>query len=180
MTKTHKIKVELMTRDSFAPFGDLIEASQTPDEICPVNFEGGALRMNSTLLPYRGLVFSQMEQHFHVTQAFLPLDGPPLVVAVAAATDQNDPAGIPTPEECRAFLIDGTIGYILKKGTWHSDRLPLYPPGTKMVILTDDETNRDLRAHGSIRTPSSERGGWEINRIVDYRIEFDVSFELIL
>jgi hypothetical protein len=49
-----------------------------------------------------------------------------------------------------------------------------------MVILTDDETNRDLRADGSIRTPSSERSGWEINRIVDYRIEFDVSFELIL
>ena len=180
MVRIHRIKAEMMTPASFAPFGQVIDASDVPDEIAPVDFRGGELRFNATLLPYRGLEFSQMEQHFHVTQAFLPLSGPPAVVAVAAPTDQNDPDAIPEPEQCHAFLIDGTKGYILKKGTWHSDRLPLHPPGTKMVIMTDSETNLDLSKYGSIRTPESERGGWKINRIVDYRTRFGVTFEIVL
>ena len=49
-------------------------------------------------------------------------------------------------------MIEPHTGYLLKKGTWHSDRLPLYPPGSMMVIITDEETNLDLQEFGSMTT----------------------------
>ncbi len=45
----------------------------------------------------------------------------------------------------RAFLIDGSKGYLLGKGTWHSiDRFPLGPPATVFVTLNEQETVEDL------------------------------------
>ena len=69
---------------------------------------------------------------------------------------------------------------MLRKGTWHSDRLPLYAPGSKMVIITDEETNQDLLTYGSMTTPVDLSGGWELNRIVDFEYEFGITFELEL
>jgi ureidoglycolate lyase len=74
-----------------------------------------------------------MERHFNVTQAFIPMDGSVSVVAVAPPTD---PKAVPRPEQVRAFLIDGTIGFRYKVGTWHSlERFVLHPPGATFVII---------------------------------------------
>ena len=69
---------------------------------------------------------------------------------------------------------------MLHKGTWHSDRLPLYEPGSKMVIITDDETNQDLQEHGSMSDPIDRRGGWKLNRLVDFQHQFGITFEIRL
>lgn len=175
MPRTVKLKVEPMTADAFSPFGELLDAtelSQGHSGSFPVSFQGGKVRVSTALLPYKGLKFTGLEQHFHVTQAFIPISGAPAVVAVAAPT--------PKSEDVRAFLIDGTKGYMLRKGTWHSDRLPLYGPGSKMVIITDEETSQDLLEHGSMTTPVDRRGGWKLNRIVDFEHEFGVHFEVEL
>jgi len=180
----HRIKAEAMTAEMFQPFGELLDATRFPaggeSGSCPVNFSGGKVRVSTALLPYKGLTLTGLEQHFHVTQSFIPISGSPAVVAVAAPTSQDDPKAIPKAEEIRVFLIDGTKGYMLKKGTWHSDRLPLYPPGSKMVIITDEETSQDLRTYGSMMTPVETRGGWKLNRLVDFEHEFGVVFEVAL
>jgi ureidoglycolate lyase len=86
-----------------------------------------------------------MERHFHVSQAFIPLGGEHAAVAVAPPSD--DPGSVPALDEIRAFLLDGSKGYVLHKGTWHSlDRFPLRPPDTRFVMLTDHETQGDLIA----------------------------------
>ena len=183
MPRTVKLKVEPMTADAFSPFGELLDATEpSPDHSgsFPVSFDGGKVRVSTALLLYKGLKFTGLEQHFHVTQAFIPISGAPAVVAVAAPTPQGDANAIPKSEDVRAFLIDGTKGYMLKKGTWHSDRLPLYGPGSKMVIITDEETSQDLLEHGSMTTPVDRRGGWKLNRIVDFEHEFGVNFEVEL
>ncbi len=183
MGRIHRIKAEAMTEEAFQPFGELLDATEpSPDHsgFFPVSFQGGKVRVSTALLPYKGLKFTGLEQHFHVTQAFIPISGAPAVVAVAAPTPQGDANAIPKSEDVRAFLIDGTKGYMLRKGTWHSDRLPLYGPGSKMVIITDEETSQDLRDHGSMTTPVDQRGGWKLNRIVDFEHEFGVTFEVEL
>src|SRR5262249_23816769 len=75
---------------------------------------------------------------------FLPMGGSPAVVAVAppGSGDRNE---VPAPSDVRAFLLDGSRGYLLGRGVWHSlDRYPLYPPASQWVILTDRETQEDL------------------------------------
>ena len=167
----------------FAPSGELLDAEEMPEgnaTSSPIGFQGGTVRIGTAFLPYKGLRLTGMEQHFHVTQAFIPIAGSPAVVAVAAPTPEDDSHAMPKPEDVRAFLIDGTAGYMLHKGVWHSDRLPLYKPGSKMVIITDEETSRDLREHGSMSDPIDRRGGWKLNRIEDFRHSLGVVFEIRL
>jgi ureidoglycolate hydrolase len=104
----------------------------------------------------------------------VPLDGAPAVVAVAPPTDPADREAIPAPETVRAFLIDGTRGYLLDRGTWHSiDRFPLAPPATTFVVLNEQETVEDLaRAYAG-------QGGFERSQEVDYQARFGVTFELV-
>ena len=122
MATIHSIKAESLTREAFSPFGELLDVDESDVSQAtstPVNFQGGKVRVGTALLPYKGLRLTGMEQHFHVTQAFIPISGAPAVVAVAAPPPQDDPNVIPKPQDVRAFLIDGTVGYLLHKGTWH-------------------------------------------------------------
>ncbi len=123
MAKVHQLKVELLTAEAFKPFGQLIEAQgRAPDYRgtsgtqlwgldCQID---GRLQLGFVRVPYQGLTFRAMEQHYGVTQGFIPAGGPPAVVAVSAPTDRHT---IPSPEDVRAFLLDGTKGYILHKNT---------------------------------------------------------------
>jgi len=180
VARTHRLTVERLTPEVFAPFGQVIgPQNRRPD------FEGlsgtqlwgldceidGRLQLGYLRVPYRPLVFTTMEQHYGVTQSFLPAGGPPAVVAVAPPTERDV---TPKPEDVRAFLLDGSRGYILKRRTWHSlDRFPLYPPHGDWIILTDWETTEDLIA-------SSDRLGAKLTRAIDFEklygvvIEFDL------
>ena len=171
-----------MTAAAFAPFGELISAKDRPPDFrgesgtegWAIDFSSGTPLVMLLRTPYLGLRFTKLERHFNVTPSFLPLGGSPAVLAVAprGSDDRNAP---PPPEAIRAFLLGGTVGYALARGTWHSlDRFPLYPPATQWVILTDHETQRDLPGPG--RDP--ERSA--LTHEVDYATRFGVTFALTL
>jgi ureidoglycolate lyase len=181
MPTVHELEIEPLTDEAFAPFGQIISAKErTPDfrtergtEGWAVAFQSGRPLLMLLRTPYQGLRFSKLERHFELTQTFLPLGGSPAALAVARPS--SDRATIPKPTEVRAFLLDGTKGYALAPGTWHSlDRFPLYPPDTRWVIITDHETQEDLL------TAYSGKGGWERTQEADYRAQFDVMFALRL
>ena len=179
----HRIAVEKMTEQTFEPYGELMISKETPPfEGTPyrVNFDGGDVRVGTNWLPYKGFQFTGLEQHLHVSQSFIHLQGAPAFVAVAASAGSGRGTQIPKPEDVRIFLIEPHTGYLLKKGTWHSDRLPLYPPGSMMVIITDEETNLDLQEFGSMTTDPSKRGGWQWNTLVDFSYSYGVTFEAVL
>ncbi len=164
MTRTHKLKVEVMTAESFRPFGEVMEAKSMPAEqreFFPAPFAiDGRPTLDVIWQPYQGRTFTELERHFNVTQAFFPLSGSLAVVAVAAPTDRNDPKAIPEPEDVHAFLIDGTQGFVYKTGTWHSlDRYILSPPGASFVILNVDPNP---------------------TQVVDYATERGITFEVDL
>ena len=143
MTLRHRLTIEPMTAASFAPFGWLLESSETPADrrvMTPSAFEcDGGTTIHTIWQPSKGRSFSRLERHFGVTQTFFQLSGSASVVCVAPPTDLDDPSAIPRPEDVRAFLIDPGKGFSFGRGTWHSlDRYVLAPPGATFVILNVD------------------------------------------
>ena len=142
MTTSHKIKTEPMTAETFAPFGELWDATDRPDDqrlVCPTSYTYvGKTIVSIIWQPYGGLTFNQMERHFGVTQSFVQLSGSPTVVCVAAPTNTELPTDVPDPADVRAFLIDPAKGYSFKRGTWHTNRYNLAPPGSTFLVLNSD------------------------------------------
>jgi ureidoglycolate lyase len=118
---------EPLTREAFAPFGSVIEAS---DEAVRLDInQGHAVRFDRlaeidvadggsgavSLFRARPLaepVLKVFERHPLGSQTFMPLGGRPYLVAVAPA-GAFDPAGI------RLFRAEGHQGVHYRKGTWH-------------------------------------------------------------
>lgn len=181
MATVHQVNVEPLTEEAFAPFGQIISPKDRPADFktesgtegWAVEFSSGRPLIMVLKTPYQGLRFSKLERHFNLTQTFLPLGGSPAVVAVAPPSP--DRTALPEPTQVRAFLLDGSRGYALARGTWHSlDRFPLYPPDTRWVIITDHETQGDLlRAYGG-------QGGWELTQEADYAARLQLTFVLAL
>ena len=143
MTLRHRIAIEPMTAASFAPFGRLVESSETPPDrrvMTPAAFEcDGRMTIHTIWQPHAGRTFTRLECHFGVTQTFFQLSGSPSVVCVAPPTGPDVPGDFPRPEDVRAFLIDPGKGFSFARGTWHSlDRFVLAPPGATFVILNVD------------------------------------------
>lgn len=180
MATRQVLKVELLTAEAFAPYGQVIEPpDRKPDfqglsgtQLWGLDFAvDGRLQVGFVRVPHRRLTFKVMEQHYGVTQTFIPAGGPPAIVAVAAPTERDV---TPKPEDVRAFLLDGTRGYILGRRTWHSlDRFPLYPPHGDWVILTDWETTDDLLR-------SADGLGANLTRAIDFEKLYGVAFEFDL
>lgn len=184
MPVIQKVKIEFLTEEAFQPFGHIIGLRNSPP-----NYRGGGNSqgwwvdfqtegkplVSVITVPYGNLSFTKMERHFQVTQAFIPLCGSPAVVALAPPTARHDREAIPRPDQIRAFLLDGTKGYVLHKGTWHSlDRFPLYPPESVFVMLSDEETAEDLNQ------AYAGRGGWKLTQEVDYQQRYGITFTLVL
>jgi ureidoglycolate hydrolase len=179
MSMIHEVPIEPLSDQTFASFGQIVSAKDREADFqtesgtkgWAVDFQSGRPLVMLLQTPYQKLQVSKLECHFAVTQTFLPLGGSPAVLAVAPPSRDG---AVPAPTEVRAFLLDGSKGYALFRGTWHSlDRLPLYPPETRWVIITDHETQRDL--------PSTSGGqASQLTREVDYRARFGVTFALTL
>lgn len=163
--RIHDLKIEPLTAEAFAPFGTLLDARQRPVdrrliEYDPAFHVAGRTKVGVIWEPHAGLTLTQLERHFGVTQSFIPLSGSLSVMAVARPTDPNDPNDVPAPDQVRAFLVDGTVGFRYDVGTWHSpNRSALHPPGATFVII-------------SVEPSPTE--------VVDYAGQFGVAFRYVL
>jgi ureidoglycolate hydrolase len=184
VVKVHRVKVELLREKTFSPFGQVIAIPKRPADfhggggslLWNLDFQTeGRTQVNISRVPTIGMRFKRMERHLNVTQTFIPFHGSPSVVAVAVPTHSTNKKARPTPDQVRAFLIDGTKGYLLKKGTWHTlDRFPLYPPHSDFVSITDWETAEDLTV------AYSGKGGWKLTQEVNFEDQYGVIIEFAL
>lgn len=132
------IKTEPLTATGFAPFGDVLEVSGTPDKMINQGLCGrfhdrakldfGDARAGISIfqaqprsLPYR---LDLVERHPEGSQAFIPMSQHPFLVIVT-----TDPVATP-----RAFLTNGAQGINLHRGTWHGVLTPLHAPGLFAVV----------------------------------------------
>jgi ureidoglycolate lyase len=163
--KIHELKIEPMTAEAFKPFGELFDATERPADHRTIVPDKGFEIKGQTVVsviwqPYQGLTFTQLERHFDITQSFVPMSGSLSAVAVAAPTDNSNPEDVPRPDQVRAFLIDGTVGFRYKIGTWHSlNRYILHPPGATFLMI-------------NVSPNPSE--------VVDYDKKFGVMFKVVL
>jgi Ureidoglycolate lyase len=101
--RIQELKIQPLTAAAFKPFGTLFEARQRPVSRRTLIYDKGFDVAGKTVIgviwqPFAGQTFTQLERHFNVTQAFIPMSGSPSVVAVAAPTDPNNAEDVPRPD----------------------------------------------------------------------------------
>ncbi len=135
------IFTEPLTRDAFAPFGDVLAAdSVTPKSInqgkCERHHDLAALDVTDgragvsifnaepRTLPY---TLDLLERHPDGAQTFIPMSQNPFLVIVASDDDG-------TPTNIRAFVSSGAQAINFHKNTWHGVLTPLHAPGLFAVV----------------------------------------------
>jgi ureidoglycolate lyase len=138
------LTLELLTREAFAPFGDVIEldgarhfpinggTTERFHDLARVDVgsDGGGRPLINV---FRGqprvqpVEISMMERHPLGSQAFLPLGGVKYLIVVAPA-GEFDPAGL------RAFHTRGWQGVNYARGVWHHPLIVLEREGDFIVV----------------------------------------------
>jgi ureidoglycolate lyase len=145
-----------LTRERFAPYGDVIEASHAQGtamndarfelfaDLCNVDVEGDvAISVTrcrtQTALPLR---VPLVERHPLGSQAFVPLAPCRMVVVVAP------PGESVNASDLRAFVSNGRQGINYHRGTWH---MPLiaFDAGQEFLVV-------DRRADGDVNVETYE------------------------
>ena len=138
---TIRLKAEVLTAKALAPYGDLMEASGTPDKV--IN-QGKCIRYHDRALLdfsdgkagisiFNGeketlpMPLQLVERHPMGSQAFVPMSADSFLVVVAR--DEN---GI--PQDPNAFLTKPGQAINFHRGTWHGVLAPLSEPGLFAVI----------------------------------------------
>ncbi len=136
------IRLEPLTAEAFAPFGDVLEASGEPDLIINQGFCGryhdrakmdfgmdGRPGLSLFLAKPRTLplMLGMAERHPEGSQAYIPMSLNPFLVIVAP--DAGD-----VPGEPRVFLTTPGQGVNYHRGVWHGVLTPLHAPGLFAVI----------------------------------------------
>ncbi|MEM7648145.1 MAG: ureidoglycolate lyase [Cyanobacteria bacterium P01_A01_bin.70] len=134
------LTAEPLTPDAFAPFGQVIKASQDGAAYGPedaqLDLSQGIPRFYIMRLPTKGRQFGAITRHQRCTQCLGSLNGISWLMAVAApsAASEPEPAGI------RAFTIPGDCFIKLHVGTWHAG--PLFDaPEVDFYNLELSDTN---------------------------------------
>jgi len=140
--KIIRLKVQRMTRESFAPFGVLIDSRGAVE----VDL-GQAQSLTGTTAERRPFAFEFMARHKQTMQVFSPLVGSQCVIAVAPP----DESGAPDVDKVRAFFVDGRLPYAYHKRTWHTPPFPVAEWASFLVVdrsgtLDDDYELIDLRS----------------------------------
>lgn len=137
------LRPEPLTKEAFAPFGQVIEADH--DKSYLIN-EGTTRRFHDLAQAdvrdregeaifsiFRGtprplpIAIYMMERHPLGSQAFVPMQPAPWLVVVCE--DEN-----PTAAGCRAFLASGVQGIQYHKNVWHHPLLVLEPTQDFLIV----------------------------------------------
>ena len=130
-----------LTPAAFAPYGDVMEATGTPDKVinqgkcgrfhdrAQLDFADGCAGISIfkgeiETLP---LTLKMVERHPMGSQAFVPMSADGFLVVVA-----QDDGGVPTDPQ--AFLTRPGQAINFHRGTWHGVLTPLSEPGLFAVI----------------------------------------------
>ncbi len=138
---TQLLHIEPLTKEAFAPFGDVLEVAGDPDKIinqglcgryhdrAQIDIRGGRAGISLFNAEPRQfpITLDMVERHPEGSQAFLPMSFDPFVVVVAP--DENG-----SPSRPRAFLTAAGQGVNYARGTWHGVLTPLHAPGLFAVV----------------------------------------------
>ena len=110
--KTIRLPVQQMTRESFAPYGVLIDSRGSVE----VDFGLGVPCLTGATSERRPFQFEFMARHKHTMQVFSPLAGSQAIICVAPANGRE----APDVDKVVAFRVEGRLPYAYFRGTWHT------------------------------------------------------------
>ena len=132
-----------LTKERFAPYGDVIETSDKQgsgmndarfdrfDNLCDIEIEAGDVAVSiarsrtASKLPLR---IDRVERHPLGSQAFIPLSQCRMIVVVAP------PAESVEASDLQAFETNGKQGINYRRGTWHMP-LVAFESGQRYLII---------------------------------------------
>jgi ureidoglycolate lyase len=137
-----RLKVQPMTRESFAPYGVLIDSRGSVE----IDLGEGKPSLTGATSERRPFRFDFMARHRRTMQVFSPLASSQSVIAVAPPSQLE----VPAVESVAAFLVDGRLPYAYHKGTWHTPPFPVGEWASYLVVdrsgtLDDDWELVDLK-----------------------------------
>ena len=137
------LQPEPLTAGAFAPFGQVVEATATPELInagttdkfsdlarLDLDAEGGRPQVSL----YQGqpyplpLSVAMLERHPLSSQLFMPLSDNPFLIIVAAS------GAAPGPDTVRVFVSNGGQGVNYDRGTWHHPLIALRTASWFLVL----------------------------------------------
>lgn len=153
MAKLIDIPLEKLTHEAFAPFGQIVgELPGTPGWTRPLldawkmTFAAaGRTELRVMRYHHQTPKFHLLERHLAVTESRVPMGGAQAIMVVAPPTGTDRPTQAPDPNSLRAFHLDGSVGLMLWRGTWHAlDCFPLRPPYADFAFITEVETEDEI------------------------------------
>jgi ureidoglycolate lyase len=138
------------TATNLIEYGELIDIPRNAEAL-PVAFYEGSVRVFSPVtfisdddsqltlasIDARPFKVKWLERHFKHTQTFIPLSGKPFVMVLSEPTATD----MPNLDNAKAFLFDGSAGFVLHIGTWHEFPFALADDTRLVVILRKEATN---------------------------------------
>lgn len=144
MLKDQLIKPQPLTAEAFAPFGDVIEASDEVNhfaindgyteryhDLAKVDTQTNSGRTGMSIFRStpleRPIAIKMMERHPLASQAFMPLGQQPYLVVVAPKGDFDS-------EKLKVFIAQSHQGVNYHRGTWHHYCLALNQVSDFLVV----------------------------------------------
>lgn len=138
---TQTLILSALTAEAFAPFGDVLDVSGTPDKIinqglcgrhhdrATLDFSDGRAGISLFNAEPRSfpITLDMVERHPAGSQAFIPMSLHPFVVVVAPDVDGK-------PGTPRAFVTEAGQAINFHRGTWHGVLTPIHAPGLFAVV----------------------------------------------
>lgn len=139
-----RVRLQPLTPETFAPFGDIIAAPAEPgrryfgpllqNQRPKAQLDLSLVHAPSVDLPFE---LKLLERHPLSSQAFLPLSAERYLVVVAPAGPRPDPAQVV------AFEGVQTQGFVYAPGTWHHPMVTLGAAGTFTLLVWCDGGPQD-------------------------------------
>jgi ureidoglycolate lyase len=142
-----QIDPEPLTKEAFAPFGDVIDV---PTSTGRTYYEDALGNLRPAARPSvsvsqreptteRPVAADLLERHEFSSQTFIPLDVDRWLIVVAP----HAAAGGPDISGVKAFIADGRQGVTYRPNTWHHGLTVLDRPGRFAVFMFRDDSSGD-------------------------------------
>ena len=142
--RTHVLEGKPLTREAFAPFGDVIETAgahhypinrgtiERFDDLASIDVgDDGRVVVGiveCTRPTQAPVAVKLVERHPAGSQAFIPVGDVVMCVVVAP------PGDTVKPEDLRAFVSNGRQGVNYRRGTWHMP-LAAFETGQRLIVI---------------------------------------------
>ncbi|MEU3169764.1 ureidoglycolate lyase [Streptosporangium sp. NPDC006930] len=148
------------TARTVAPFGELVADTVTQAIDIPYyrgrvieggdigfRYRGRAALRTAQVLPGQTSEVHWLERHLHLTQLFVGLSGP-YVMVLAPPNDDADPDGVPDLNETVALRFPAASALLLHLGTWHDFPIAVSEPVTLLIGNSEEVVDALQRAGG--------------------------------